>query len=132
MAWAFDVAVRTAWMEARGEGEAGLRAVCHVLANRLKDGRWGSNLALVCQSAAQFSCWSTRDPNLKACDAEPDDSELLASIAGWLQAALDGEPDPTSGSTHYYATSMILAPFWAAHGRFRVQIGKQRFYSNVP
>lgn len=132
MSWAFDVAVRTIWMEARGEGEAGMRAVAHVLVNRLKDGRWGSNLALVCHAPAQFSCWSTRDPNLKACNSEPEDSPLLLKIAIWLNAALNGEADVTNGSTHYYSSTMITPPIWTGSGHLEAVIGHHRFYSRVP
>ena len=132
MSWSKDVAIRTVWMEARGEGQDGMRAVAHVLVNRLKDGRWGNTLAQVCQASAQFSCWSTRDPNLHACNLQPEDLPLFVQIGEWLDAALAGEePDPTYGATHYYATSMINPPYWTATAKLTVVINHHRFYKGV-
>lgn len=128
---AFDeeIAIRTIWGEARSEGEAGMRAVAHVLLNRLNSGRWGASLAQVCLWPVQFSCWNTTDPNREKIAALADDDALLYQINDWLDQAIN-DADPTNGSTHYYAAGTPV-PNWSFHGRFQVQIGKHRFYSGV-
>jgi spore germination cell wall hydrolase CwlJ-like protein len=130
MDFSSEIAVRTIWMEARGDGEAAMRAVAHVLVNRLKTRRWGSTLAQVCLAPLQFSSWNTSDPNRRAMAALDDDDSLLNEIRIYLADALSGEPDPTNGSTHYYATT-IAAPNWIQGAKLQAQIGRQLFYSGV-
>lgn len=130
MSFAEDIALRTVWGEARGEGEAGMVAVAHVLVNRLRSGRWGDTLTKVCLWPVQFSCWNTTDPNREQIAALADADPLLLQIADYVADALTGTPDPTNGSTHYYAAGTPV-PNWSFHGRFQVQIGKHRFYSGV-
>lgn len=125
-----EIAIRTIWGEARSEGEAGMRAVAHVLLNRFNSGRWGKSWAEVCLWPVQFSCWNTTDPNREKIAALADSDPLLDQIADWLEDAQTGTPDPTNGSTHYYAAGTPV-PNWSFHGRFQVQIGKHRFYSGV-
>lgn len=126
-----EIAARTVWMEARGQGDEGMRAVAHVIVNRLDTERWGVTFALVCLAPFQFSCWNTADPNRKAMAALDDDDPALQKCRDFIEAALDGEDDPTKGSTHYYATS-ITPPAWVHGATFQVQIGRHVFYSNVP
>jgi N-acetylmuramoyl-L-alanine amidase len=125
-----EVAARTIYGEARGEGEAGMRAVAHVLVNRLKLGKWGNNLALVCLAPYQFSSWNFTDPNRKLMLALADNDTLLVAIRSYLADALAGDPDPTNGATFYFANS-IPAPAWAAGATQTVQIGHQLFYRDV-
>ena len=63
MAYSQQIATATIAMEASGEGPDGELAVAHTLLNRVKDGRWGRNLASVCLWKKQFSCWNDEDPN---------------------------------------------------------------------
>lgn len=134
-ATAFDlhIAARTLFGEARGEGEAGQRAVAHVFVNRMRDknGRWGSTLASVCLWRDQFSCWRSSDPNFQVLCALADDAQTLVTFKGFIQDALDDEPDPTKGATHYFAISMLKPPFWEKDATFNAQIGHHKFYSNV-
>lgn len=136
--YATDTAAKTIWAEARGEGTAGMRAVAHVLLNRVKDGRWGSNLLTVCWWGAQFSCWNAlltidgktrNNPDRMAIANVRDDDPNLQIAKGLIAGALN-EPDPTDGATHYYADTMA-APPWVAKAAFTVQIGRHRFYRNV-
>lgn len=131
MSFQDDVAARTIYGEARGEGPAGMSAVAHVLLNRVKDGRWGSTLALVCMAPWQFSCWNTSDPNRAVLLALADDDAALRMCAAALDAAQRGEIDRTQGATHYYAAT-IVAPSWAGVSTFTVKIGRHLFYKNVP
>lgn len=130
MAYSQELATATIAMEASGEGEQGELAVAFVLVNRMKDGRWGSNLASVVLAPEQFSCWNTKDPNRRRiADMKNVDTALQAAGVA-LGRALSGYPDPTMGATHYYSVD-IPAPDWAATGQFLVQIGKHRFYNKV-
>lgn len=131
MSFQNDVAARTIYGEARGEGPAGMSAVAHVLLNRVKDGRWGSTLALVCMAPWQFSCWDASDPNRKVLLGLADDDQTLGYCVAALNAAEEGEADPTKGATHYYAAS-IVPPSWAATGTLTAKIGRHLFYKNVP
>jgi N-acetylmuramoyl-L-alanine amidase len=131
MIWAFETAARTLWQEARGEPLEGQRAVAHVLVNRLKSGRWGSTLAMVCLSPLQFSGWNLHDPNRMAAAALPDDDPTLVALGAVLQAAVDGEPDPTGGAMWYYAHSMATPPAWIQGATFCGRFGNQLFYKDV-
>lgn len=131
MAYSQEIAAATVAMEASGEGEDGLRAVAYVLVNRMKDGRWGDNLASVALAPEQFSCWNTHDPNRQRIAKMKNADPLLLSAINYLNGALGDVPDPTMGATHYYSVDMPKPPLWALSGNFLVQIGKHRFYNKV-
>jgi len=139
-----DIAARTVWGEARGEGEAGMQAVAAVLINRAfaaksfiaaKEGRkkhplFGEgSLASASLAEWQFSCWNENDPNrdklIKLGKADPGYEKAKAAVT-WALA----NPDPTEGATHYYANS-ITAPDWSANATFTKKIGHHLFYKNV-
>jgi spore germination cell wall hydrolase CwlJ-like protein len=124
------IAIRTGYMEARGESDEGRRAQMHCMLNRLKDGRWGKTLASVCLWPLQFSCCNSNDPNRKIIATLPDNDQTLMKFREYLEDAVSGEPDPTDGATHYYATSMTEPPFWAVDKPYK-QIGKHRFLKGI-
>jgi len=131
VSFARDIAIRTVFMEASGSGAPGMKAVCHVLWNRLHSGRWGSNLTAVCLWPEQFSCWNTSDPNRLRLAREPEDSPILFSIGMMLDAAAN-EADFTQGATHYYDPDSVLhEPPWAAGATNTGQWGGQLFFSGV-
>jgi len=43
-----------------------------------------------------------------------------------------GTPDPTGGSTHYYAKSMKTPPKWTVGAKKTVTIGNHVFFRDVP
>lgn len=136
-------AALTLLQEASGEPLEGQQAVAHVLVNRVKDGRWGTTLGEVCSSqykgSFQFSGWARNDPNRERAFRTSPLDPLLQALAGLVQAALDGEADPTGGATHYFAMSMPSPPAWVAGNpangtppaTYCGQFGHQRFYRNV-
>lgn len=124
-----EIAARTVWMEARGEGEIGMQAVAHVIVNRLQSGRWGKTLASVCLAPLQFSSWNTRDPNRVAMAALPDNDALLQKCRDFIAAA-PTEADPTNGATFYFA-DYIPPPQWSESAKLEAKIGRQLFYSGV-
>lgn len=132
MDFATQIAARTLWAEARGEPEVGQRAVAHVFVNRLKSGRWGNSLATVCLAPSQFSCWLPRDPNLKALAALNEDDPLLLKLRSYVEDAMAGHSsDITKLATHYFSTSMVMAPEWSKTGTFTGQFGNHKFYKDV-
>lgn len=147
MDWNLSTAARTLWQEARGEPLPGQQAVAHVLFNRLKDGRWGNNLASVCLWHAGFSGWfsprvvhgvAVRDPNFAAACALSDQDPVLLALAALIEAVMAGAIDPTGGATHYYAVG-TPEPAWVkgdpANGTppatFCGRFGNQLFYKSV-
>ncbi len=133
MDWNTGTAARTLWQEARGEPLEGQIAVAHVLVNRRNDGRWGNTFSELCLSEFhgihQFSGWNRGDLNrIKACQLS-DDDPMLVHLASLIDGA-ESEPDPTGGSTHYYAKS-IAAPVWVAGATPCGQFGNQLFFKNV-
>lgn len=132
-----DVLARTLWGEARGEGEAGMIAVAHVILNRVKvaqlKGRywWGNTVIQVCQKPNQFSCWNRSDPNFgKLQKVDENDRAFLKAL--WIaRDVLDknGTDDPTEGATHYHAAN--ITPYWAKKEKPCAVIGRHMFYKLV-
>lgn len=125
----------TAWGEARSEGEDGMRAVAHVMVNRVGD-RFGEDLSTVILAPKQFSVWNRGDPNRRhvlnlvrdpslAPDAEWDTAQRVA------REVLSGQSvDPTGGALFYHTRA--VRPRWAGQGEGRQVIGSHIFYSDVP
>jgi spore germination cell wall hydrolase CwlJ-like protein len=126
MAFDTTIAAMTVWMEARGEGPEGRRAVAHVLHNRLCAGRFGATLAEVCLAPLQFSAWNTTDPNRRAIARADEGDPVLLDCAAAVREALGGAPDPTVGATFYFATG-IAPPAWSERMTRTVEIGRQIF-----
>jgi spore germination cell wall hydrolase CwlJ-like protein len=118
-----DIVELTIWREARGEGEPGMAAVYHVIANRAAAGRsWPADPERVCLQAHQFSCWDSSNPQRDLYQKAGDNAYALA-VAICMQPGAD----PTGGATAYYDIS-IPAPSWATPENFTVQIGRLRFF----
>ena len=125
-----EVAVRTLYGECRGCPPIGQQAVAHVIINRLQLQKWGTTLTQVCLAHAQFSCWLQTDLNYKIITSVADADPVLTSLRAVLQAAIDGEADPTGGATFYYAIG-IKPPEWAVGATPCGQFGHQLFFKNV-
>jgi N-acetylmuramoyl-L-alanine amidase len=127
----------TAWGEARSEGEDGMRAVAHVMVNRIGS-RFGEDLATVILSPKQFSVWNRGDPNrrqVQSLVANPD--RYTAGDAQWDTAqrvareVLSGQSvDPTDGALFYHTSA--IRPRWSRQGIGRQEIGAHVFYADVP
>ena len=126
-------AARTVYGEARGEGADGMKAVAHVLLNRLTDGRWGKSMGAVCLAPYQFSCWNPNDPNRKLMlGLFSGDQALAPAIAAFGDANAEQQAgvDPTGGATHYYADT-IPVPNWTVGATQTAHIGHHIFWRNV-
>jgi spore germination cell wall hydrolase CwlJ-like protein len=126
----------TAWGEARSEGEDGMRAVAHVMVNRIGD-RFGEDLTTVILSPKQFSVWNRGDPNRRLVLNLVRDPARYASDGQWDAAeriareVLAGQSvDPTGGALFYHTRA--VRPRWAPHGVGRQTIGAHIFYADVP
>lgn len=123
----------TMWGEARGDGEAGMRAVGHVIDNRRRAKRQGAYVTDTVSEAWQFSCWNPGDPNRAAMlevDALPRDGR---DYRLWLAARriadeiLAGRSaDPTGGALFYHVEG--LSPDWSAGLTPDRRIGRHVFF----
>jgi N-acetylmuramoyl-L-alanine amidase len=109
-----QLVARTAWGEARGEGQIGLLAVIHVIRNRVMwpGARWwGATYGEVCLKPQQFSCWLPVDPNYRSLLEMRADDPALVAIGELVDRVLDrGHVDPTKGATHYLNRSTVRLP----------------------
>ncbi|MGE0742404.1 MAG: cell wall hydrolase [Hyphomonadaceae bacterium] len=128
----------TAWGEARSEGETGMRAVAHVMVNRIGD-RFGEDLPTVILSPKQFSVWNRGDPNRRLVLNLVRDPERYSGggEAEWeiaqrvAREVLSGQSiDPTSGALFYHTRA--IRPRWARYGQGAQTIGAHIFYTDVP
>lgn len=135
MSFDIEIAARTVWMEARSEGEQGMKAVAFVIVNRHDAGTWfsGQTLTECCLIPYQFSCWNTSDPNRIAMARLDDDDSILSNCRNYiLDSVAKNVDDPTMGATHYLNPSSIQSlPSWVYAATKTVQIGRHVFYKNV-
>lgn len=130
-----EIAARTVWAEARGEGYAGQYAVACVLKNRLQSNKGvfarDDTLATACLRHLQFSAWTREDPNFRKMQTVSLDDPKLLQCLGAVVDALNSELDTTHGSLHYHAVH-ILTPKWAKGHEPVAQIGGHLFYNDIP
>jgi hypothetical protein len=126
----------TVWGEARSESEEGMRAVAHVMVNRIGD-RFGEDLGTVILSPKQFSVWNRRDPNRRIVQRLARDPSSVATDPEYIVAervareVLSGQSvDPTDGALFYHTRA--VRPRWARVGQGRQIIGQHIFYADVP
>lgn len=125
-AWYTCLWALTAWREARGEDSEGMRAVLHVILNRLNLRRWGDADHLI-ESKWQFSSMTAPgDPMLVQWPDSPDPVFAKAlELANLIYTGKD--VDPTGGATHYFNPRVVL-PTWAASMKKTATIGHHIFY----
>lgn len=113
----------TMWGEARSHGEAGMRAVGHVILNRANSGhprRFGRGVVGVSKKRKQFSCWNRGDPNLrkmqhvnKIRDSHPTSYGRFVQAYRIAGEILNGQSkDPTKGAVYYHTDD--IDPYWAS------------------
>lgn len=121
----------TIYYEARGEPEAGKRAVGHVVMNRVRSSGFPADVCAVVQQGGerrhrcQFSWW---------CDGlsdRPRDRQALRQSLALAKAIYDGcVPDPTGGALWFHATS--VNPAWSRSFGPGKKIGRHMFYRGAP
>ena len=96
----------TAWMEARGEGDMGILAVCYAIVNRTV--RRGRSLLDIVFEPFQFSAWNTDSPTRLNLDEIREDDLVWATCWEMAGAALSGAiPDPIEGRTLYMNEKVV-------------------------
>ncbi len=129
-----DIMARTLYGEARGEGRLGLRAVAHVIMNRVRDPRWPDNPASVCLQKFQFSCWNAAGEQSQKSNLQAIDFDRLCQSFCY-QAAVgvaldDDEYDITGGANHYLTKRLYASdkkPSWADPGKVTAAIKRHIF-----
>ena len=126
----------TAWGEARSEGEEGMRAVAHVMVNRV-GARFGDDLKSVILAPKQFSAWNLGDPNRPLVQNPERYARGGEDLITWQTAqqvareVLSGQSvDPTGGALFYH--TRFIHPWWQRFGRDPKVIGAHVFYRDVP
>lgn len=126
----------TMWGEARSEGDDGMRAVAHVMVNRIGP-RFGQDLRSVILAPKQFSAWNLNDPNRPLVQNPERYAIGGENRTSWLAAqriayeVLSGASiDPTNGALFYHTTA--IKPRWSQFGVGKEQIGAHIFYRDVP
>jgi spore germination cell wall hydrolase CwlJ-like protein len=121
------------WGEARNQGELGMRAVGHVIANRRQAKTHGTFVTDTVSAAWQFSCWNKNDPNRAMMLAIEDLPEGGAAHRQWLAAkriaaeVLAGRSvDPTGGALFYHTTA--VQPTWSRGVTPVAQLGDHLFF----
>ena len=127
-----DVMARTAWGEARGEGQSGMQAVLNVVMNRVKKGSWyGATPKDGCLKKYQFSCWLDSDPNKAKLLAVDENDKDFARAKYMATLAYDGQlTDITKGATNYVNLASLgdNVPSWVNNMKLSTTIGKHSFY----
>lgn len=125
----------TAWGEARSEGEEGMRAVAHVMVNRVGE-RFGQDLRTVIRAPWQFSAWNRGDPNRRLVQNPERYATGGIALETWeiaqrvAREVLSGQSvDPTGGALFYHTTA--IRPSWSRYGEGRQVIGAHVFYADV-
>lgn len=129
------IATLTIFCEASSEEHVARVGVAASFFNRMhvNPKRYGSTVASVCLHRFQYSEWN-QDPadnaNLLRGAATSDADPVMTDCAKAYDEAAAGV-DPTNGATHFYADG-IPEPSWAKVATFTGQIGRIRFYRDVP
>ena len=133
-----DLLALCLWREARGEGDAGMTAVCNVILNRVGKPGFANTLHSVIMNKNQFSSMSI--PSDAEYSLHPSAGDIQFAFCQTLaqQAQAGTLKDITLGA-HYYDvagtkngwfTRVISGPdeMGTPEHPFLVQIRKQRFY----
>lgn len=120
------------YFEARGESEAGQRAVAQVVLNRVLDYRYPDT---VCGVVFQNQTWRNRCQFSFACDGQPErvnDKRSWSTAMMIAEEALDGDYflDGIGDATHYHAT--YVNPRWSRALRKVEKVGTHIFYQLRP
>lgn len=128
----------TMWGEARSDGPEAMRAVGHVIMNRMKSKRqFGRNIKEVVWKRKAFSCWNKSDPNRVAMEKIATLPEGHPSKVRWDQAVNLAQDitsgrskDPTAGSLFYH-TKAMGKPYWVSQDmKPDAQIASHLFYKS--
>lgn len=115
-----DTIAATLWLEARGEGCDGIRAVASVIGNRAK--KSGKTMAQECLRPKQFSCWN----GVKVSVPKNAKGKVWEFCKATAKTMVNGTFKPTNNATHYY-NPKLCSPKWGAKMTDVVIVGNHRF-----
>lgn len=115
-----DTIASTLWLEARGEGADGIRAVASVIVNRSK--KSGKTCAYECLKPKQFSCWNGRAHTVPT-NAKGKAWDVCKKVAHEIVC---GQFKTTNNATHYY-NFRICNPSWGSKMKDVAVVGRHRF-----
>lgn len=126
------------WREARGEGLEGMRAVAHVIRNRVN--RWKQDWDQVIAGRNQFSSMTVSgDSQLVVWPDDDDPMFKQVYLMSW-DIFKGQNPDPTNGSLYYANINLATKPGFSpwflreimgkpAEHPVRATIGRHTFYA---
>lgn len=122
------------WREARGEGEDGMRAVAHVIRNRVE--KWGKSWNKIITGNAQFSSMTIRG-DTQTVKWPADGDPQFESASKIASAVYSGQDDDLTHGALYYANLETETSEWfkdeivdksEVHQKLAV-IGRQTFFA---
>ena len=124
----------TIWGEARNGGKDAMRAVAHVILNRVNSDRaFGNDVREVVRDRKAFSCWNKGDPNrelmmnIGKLDKDGTDYDMWQAAKKIAKQVMRGhDEDPTQGSLFYHTTG--VTPAWSIGQHAVAEIGGHLFY----
>lgn len=107
----------TMWGEARGDGPEAMRAVGHVIINRMRSERFGDSVKDVVWKRKAFSCWNPNDPNRQAMSniaqlpRDSVDRQRWAEAVRIAKEIMSGRSSDLTNGALFYHTKQI-SPYW--------------------
>lgn len=124
--WYKSLLALVAWREARGEGSEGMRAVMHVIRNRVITGRYGDWDHCIGAKWQFSSLTANGDAMLTQWPDSPDPVFAKALILS--EIIFDGvDDDNTEGATHFFNPHVVM-PEWSKTMTKTAIIGNHIFY----
>ncbi len=117
-----EIMARTIYAEARGEGEIGMKAVAHVILNRI--GEWGDTIGEVVLRPKAFSSWNEGEPYPQV---TLENNPKMREAARIALETMEANIDITDGSTHYH--NKDITPTWAM-GKVPVFLYRSHWFYN--
>lgn len=99
---------RTMWGEARNQDDLGLRAVGHVIMNRVNARGFGDSVAgvVTAGNGSQFNVWRKSDPNYtRSIEVTPADTNYQRANRIATEILSGRSTDPTGGAVIYFNPS---------------------------
>ena len=132
-----QILAQTLLGEAGGEGLQGMRAVAHVIRNRMASNRFPNSAIGVAQQPQQFSAWNSGEGGNNPGRYGPGSAGWNTAIQAINQVFNGNDQDITGGATHYWAPRGMpngRDPYWARSETTngRVRIGNQIFLPRNP
>jgi N-acetylmuramoyl-L-alanine amidase len=118
------------WREAGGEGREGMRAVAHVIRNRVLSTKLPDTWDDVIEGKWQFSSMTAPgDGMLVQWPSDKKDGATFGASMEIAESVFNGtDADPTNGATHY-ANLHLCDPAWAHTLKQLAVIGNHTFFA---